>query len=208
MPVPATIDVCRNYLFADSDKMKAEGVPTVIQERLIRLRDMYNYWLQFPRKKDMEIVDELGRRYEISKSTCYEDVRIIKQLLGDLNQSTKEYHRLKFLQMIEETFDVARRVKDARAMAAAANYYGKYNKLDKEEAEDKGYDKIVVQPFEPTDDPTVIGIKPIPNLRDKIKSKIEQYWNDDIEDVEFEEIEFDEEKLFKQVGHPDETVSQ
>ncbi len=208
MPVPATIDVCRNYLFADSDKMKAEGVPTVIQERLIRLRDMYNYWLQFPRKKDMEIVDELGRRYEISKSTCYEDVRIIKQLLGDLNQSTKEYHRLKFLQMIEETFDVARRVKDARAMAAAANYYGKYNKLDKEEAEDKGYDKIVVQPFEPTDDPTVIGIKPIPNLRDKIKSKIEQYWNDDIEDVEFEEIEFDEEKLFKQGGHPDETVSQ
>ena len=208
MPVPATIDVCRNYLFADSDKMKAEGVPTVIQERLIRLRDMYNYWLQFPRKKDMEIVDELGRRYEISKSTCYEDVRIIKQLLGDLNQSTKEYHRLKFLQMIEETFDVARRVKDARAMAAAANYYGKYNKLDKEEAEDKGYDKIVVQPFEPTDDPTVIGIKPIPNHRDKIKSKIEQYWNDDIEDVEFEEIEFDEEKLFKQGGHPDETVSQ
>lgn len=208
MPVPATIDVCRNYLFADSDKMKAEGVPTVIQERLIRLRDMYNYWLQFPRKKDMEIVDELGRRYEISKSTCYEDVRIIKQLLGDLNQSTKEYHRLKFLQMIEETFDVARRVKDARAMAATANYYGKYNKLDKEEAEDKGYDKIVVQPFEPTDDPTVIGIKPIPNLRDKIKSKIEQYWNDDIEDVEFEEIEFDEEKLFKQGGHPDETVSQ
>lgn len=208
MPVPATIDVCRNYLFADSDKMKAEGVPTVIQERLIRLRDMYNYWLQFPRKKDMEIVDELGRRYEISKSTCYEDVRIIKQLLGDFNQSTKEYHRLKFLQMIEETFDVARRVKDARAMAAAANYYGKYNKLDKEEAEDKGYDKIVVQPFEPTDDPTVIGIKPIPNLRNKIKSKIEQYWSDDIEDVEFEEIEFDEEKLFKQGGHPDETVSQ
>lgn len=208
MPVPATIDVCRNYLFADSDKMKAEGVPMVIQERLIRLRDMYNYWLQFPRKKDMEIVDELGRRYDISKSTCYEDVRIIKQLLGDLNQSTKEYHRLKFSQMIEETFDVARRVKDARAMAAAANYYGKYNKLDKEEAEDKGYDKIVIQPFEPTDDPTVIGIKPIPNLRDKIKSKIEQYWNDDIEDVEFEEIEFDEEKLFKQGGHPDETVSQ
>jgi hypothetical protein len=206
MPVPATIDVCKNYLFADSDKMKAEGVPMVIQERLIRLRDMYNYWLQFPRKKDMEIVDELGRRYGISKSTCYEDVRIIKQLLGDLNQSTKEYHRLKFSQMIEETFDVARRIKDARAMAAASNYYGKYNKLDKEEAEDKGYDKIVVQPFEPTDDPTVIGIKPIPNLRDKIKSKIEQYWSDDIEDVEFEEIEFDEEKLFKQGEHPNETV--
>lgn len=82
-------------------------------------------------------------------------------------------------------------------MGAAANYYGKYTQLDKEDILDKGYDKIVVQPFEPTDDPTVLGIKPIPNVREKIKTKIQQYWSDDIEDVSFEEVEFNEEDIFK-----------
>ncbi len=78
---------------------------------------MYNYWLQFPRKKDLEICSELEYRYKISKSSAYDDVRIIKRLLGDLAKTTKDYHRYKFCQMIDETFlEMARRIKDARAM--------------------------------------------------------------------------------------------
>ena len=206
MPVPATIEVCEKYLFADITEMSADGIPELIQQRLLRLRDMYNFWLQFPRKKDLEIVSELERRYSVSKSTAYEDIRIIKRLLGDLAKTTKDYHRYKFCQMIDETFDMAKRTKDARAMGAAANYYAKYTQLDKEDILDKGYDKIIVQPFEPTDDPTVLGIKPIPNVREKIKSKIEQYWSDDIEDVDFEPVEFNEDDIFKVKPQSNETV--
>lgn len=206
MPVPATIDVCQKYLFADLDEMSADGLPEVIQQRLLRLRDMYNFWLQFPRKKDLEIVAELEQRYKVSKSTAYEDIRIIKRLLGDLAKTTKDYHRYKFCQMIDETYEMAKRIKDARAMGAAANYYGKYTQLDKEDILDKGYDKIVVQPFEPTDDPSVLGIKAIPNIREKIKSKIQQYWSEDIEDVEFEEIEFNEDEIFNTKTKKDETI--
>ena len=206
MPVPATIDMCSRYLFADVNEMTTDGVPEVIQQRLLRLRDMYNFWLQFPRKKDLEIVSELELRYKVSKSTAYEDIRIIKRLLGDLAKTTKDYHRYKFCQMIDETFDMAKRTKDARAMGAAANYYGKYTQLDKEDIRDKGYDKIVVQPFEPTDDPSVLGIKAIPNVREKIKSKIQQYWSEDIEDVEFEEVEFNEDEIFNTKPKSDETV--
>ena len=96
MPVPATIDMCSRYLFADVNEMTTDGVPEVIQQRLLRLRDMYNFWLQFPRKKDLEIVSELELRYKVSKSTAYEDIRIIKRLLGDLAKTTKDYHRYKF----------------------------------------------------------------------------------------------------------------
>lgn len=206
MPVPATIDVCQKYLFADVSEMVADGIPELIQKRLIRLRDMYNLWLQFPRKKDLEIVGELERRYKIGKSAAYEDVRIIKRLLGDLNKTTKDYHRFKFCQMIEETYEMAKRIKDARAMAQASNFYGKYTQLDKEDILDKGYDKIVVQPFEPTDDPSVIGIKVIPNIRERIKSKIAQYWSEDVEDVDFEEVEFDEEAIFNPPIKSDEAV--
>lgn len=196
MPLPATIDIAQKYLFADAQEMTDAGIPELIQQRLIRLRDMYNFWLSFPSKKDLEIVGELENRYKIGKSTAYEDVRIIKRVLGDLAKTTKDYHRYKFCNMIDESFAMAKRMKDARAMASAANFYAKYTQLDKEDILDKGYDKIIVQPFEPTDDPTVLGIKAIPNVRERIKKKIQQYWSDDIEDVDFEEVEFNEDQIF------------
>ena len=196
MPVPATIEVCREHLFSDRDEMTQSNIPVVIQERLIRLRDMYNFWLNFPRKKDIEIVKELELRYKIQRSAAYEDVRIIKTLLGELNKATKDFHRWKVCGMIDEAYEMAKKIKDARAMVAAADKYGKYTQLDKEDLVDRGYDKIQVQPFEPTDDPSVIGIKPIPNIRQRIQDKIKQYWNDDIEDVDFEPVEYNEDDIF------------
>ena len=46
MPLPATIDIAKENLFASVDEMKERNIPEVIQQRLLRLRDMYNYWLQ------------------------------------------------------------------------------------------------------------------------------------------------------------------
>ena len=206
MPLPATIDVCKEHLFADREEMAKHNIPVIIQDRLIRLRDMYNFWLGCPRKKDLEIVKELEIRYKIQRSAAYEDVRIIKMLLGDLNKSTKDYHRWKLLNMLDESYEMAKRTKDARAMVAASDKYGKYTQLDKEDLVDRGYDKIQVQPFEPTDDPSVLGMKPIPNVRQRIQAKIKQYWNDDIEDVEFEEVEFNEDDIFHPKLKSDETV--
>jgi hypothetical protein len=136
------------------------------------------------------------REHKVSRSTAYEDVRIIKTLLGNMSKASKDYHRFRFIAMIEETFATAKRIGDARAMAAAAAHYGKYTQLDKEEAIDKGYDKIVVQPFIPTDDPTVLGIKPVPTIRERIAAKLKQYWSEDIEDVQFEEADYNEDDVF------------
>lgn len=197
MPLPATYDIAREHLFSSVDEMTAAHVPQLIQERLIRLRDMYNFWLQYPSLKDQDIVLELKKRYNLGKSAAYEDIRIIKYLLGDLNRATKDYHRFRFSQMISEAYDMGRRTRDARAMASAANFYGKYTQLDKDDERDLGYDKIVVQPFEPSNDPSILGIKPIPNIRQRIDQKIKQYMNEDIEDVTFEEVEFNEEDIFK-----------
>lgn len=197
MSLPSTLETARIHLFSSVDEMKRAGVPELIQLRLIRLRDMYNFWLQYPNKKDMDIVDELKQRYGIGKSAAYEDIRIIKFLLGDLNKASKDYHRFRFEHMIAGAYEMGKRTKDARAMAAASNYYGKYMQLDKEDEKDLGYDQIVVQPFEPSNDPSILGIKPIPNIREKIEAKIKQYSNEDIEDVDFEEVEFNEDDIFK-----------
>ena len=222
MPLPATIDIAKEYLFASVDEMKEKNIPEIIQQRLFRLRDMYNYWLQYPRIREQEIVLELQKRYNIQKSAAYEDIRIIKYLLGDLNKAyediriikyllgdlnkaTKDYHRYRFIQRNEESYEMAKRMKDARAMAACDNYYAKYMQLDKEDAKDLGYDKIVIQPFQPSTDPTILGIRPIPNIRQRIADKIKQYMNEDIHDIRFEDADFNEDDIFnlKKVEEPE-----
>jgi hypothetical protein len=53
------------------------------------------------------------------------------------------------------------------------------------------YDLIVVQPFTATNDPTYLGIKPIPNIDKKITDLIEKYRAEsmDIDDIEFEDAD-------------------
>lgn len=196
MPIPKTLEICKTSLFDDIDKMREKGVPVILQERILRLRDMYTLWVNFPSKKEQEIVAELIQRYGIHKSAAYEDVRIIKTLLGDLNKASKDFHRFQFNHMIRQAYDMAERRKDPRSMVAAADKYAKYNQLDKEDIRENPWEVIAVQPFEPTSDPSVLGIKPIPNIKEKIAQKLRQYWNEDIQDITYEEADFNPDDLF------------
>lgn len=196
MPLPATIDVIKDNLFSSVDDMSENNIPKIIQERIIRIRDMYTYWLRYPNIRDRELVLELQKRYNIQQSASYEDLRILKYITGELNEAPKKWHRYHFIQRNEETYEMAKRMKDARAMAACDNYYAKYMQLDKEDAKDLGYDKIVIQPFQPSTDPTILGIRPIPNIRQRIADKIKQYMNEDIQDIRFEDADFNEDDIF------------
>ena len=69
---------------------------------------------------------------------------------------------------------------------------------------DRGFDKIIIQPFKPTDDPSVAGFKPVPNIRETIQKKIASYWNEEFEEVEFEAVEFNEDEIFKPKPKADE----
>lgn len=100
--------------------------------------------------------------------------------------------------MLLETYQMAKKRKDTKTMERAASSYAKYNRVDIEDERAMPYDQIVVQPFTATDDPTVLGIKPIPNINEKIKEMLDKYRKEtiDIEDIEFEEADLEEDELF------------
>ena len=202
--IPAILDTAKDYLFADVSKMEAAGLPAVTQRHLIRLRDIYNYWLQFPMTKDRELVAHIMQAYSLQATQAYADLRLVKALLGDLQKSTKEYHRYRLIEMINAAYEMARVNRDAKSMVAAADKYGKYTQLDKEDLVDRGFDKIMIQPFKPTDDPSVAGFKPVPNISERIQKKIASYWNEEIQEVEFETVEFNEDEIFKPKPKADE----
>ena len=197
MPRLPILEICRRDLFTAEEQLAAHYSPDQVQH-LIRLRDMYNYFLSNPDHKDRQLIQEFAARYPIAHSQLYADLATIKALLPVLASSSRDFHRYRYNEMILETYQMAKLRKDTRTMEKAASSYAKYNRVDLEDEQAVPYDQIVVQPFTATDDPTVLGIKPIPNLQQKIKDMVAKYRAEtlDIEDIDYEEPDLEESTLF------------
>jgi hypothetical protein len=184
MPRPSTLEICQKHLYTDIDQ-----VPVAYQERIQRLRVAYTYWYEYPTKTETDIRDHLMNEFDVVKSTAYEDIQIIKVLLGDIKNPSKEWIRYQVNAMLDAAYKLAKKQKDPKAMTMAADKKGKYNQLDKPDADPLPFDEIALQPFEPTDDPTVLGLKKDPDIREKKRKMLEKY-NSEIEiiDVPYEEM--------------------
>ena len=192
-----TLDVCRVDLFTAKEELM-QRYPEVIVARVMRIREEYNWFLSNPDSKDRQFIDNAVSRFGISKVLAYSDLSIVKALLPHLAQASRDFHRYRYNEMILETFQMAKKRKDTKTMEKAASSYAKYNRVDLEDEQAVPYDLIVVQPFTATNDPSVLGIKPIPNIQEKIEALLKKYQaeNMDIDDVEYEDADLEEDVLF------------
>ena len=190
MPFPAVQDVITTDFFTAEDELR-KSLPAASVERVLRLRELYNWVISNPDCKDKEFVDVAIGRFGISKTLAYDDLKIIKSVLPNITQASRDYHRWKYNEMILETYQMAKKRKDTKTMERAATSYAKFNNVNVEDEQSLPYDMIVVQPFTATDDPTVLGIKPIPNIEKVISDMIEKYRAEslDIDDIEYEDAD-------------------
>ena len=190
MPFPSIHEIVQTDFFTPETELKSK-LPQVAIDRLLRLRQMYNWFISNPESKDKEFVDEAICRFAISKTLAYDDLKIIKSVLPHITEASRDYHRWKYNEMILETYQMAKKRKDTKTMERAATSYAKFNNVNVEDEQSVPYDMIVVQPFTATDDPSVLGIKPIPNIDKKIAALIDKYRAEsiDIDDIEFEEAD-------------------
>ena len=197
MPLPNIIEVCKKDLFTKESELEAR-YDIITITKLKRLRDEYQWVLANPDLADRLFVDEFTGRYGLKDRAIYDDLRIIKQLLPALSSSSRDWHRWKANQMLLETYAMAKKRKDTKTMERAASSYAKYNRVDMEDEQVIPYDQIVIQPFTATNDPSVLGIKPIKDIEKRIKEMIEKYRREtiDIDDVEYEEADVEEKELF------------
>ena len=190
MPFPAVQNVVTTDFFTAEDELRKQH-PAASVERILRLRELYNWVISNPDCKDKEFVDVAIGRFGISKTLAYDDLKIIKSVLPNITQASRDYHRWKYNEMILETYQMAKKRKDTKTMERAATSYAKFNNVNVEDEQSVPYDMIVVQPFTATDDPTVLGIKPIPNIEKVISDMIEKYRAEslDIDDIEYEDAD-------------------
>lgn len=184
MPRPSTLEICKQHLYSNID-----DVPVTYQEKIKRLRVGYSYWYEFPTLSETEIRDHLMNEFEVVKSTAYEDIQVIKVLLGDIKNPAKEWIRFQVNAMFDAAYKLAELQKDPKAMVMAADKKAKYNMLDQLDAIELPFDEIVPQQFEPTDDPTSLGLKKDPQIREKKRKMLEKYMDEiEIIDVPYEEM--------------------
>lgn len=197
MAYPNALELCRSDLFTKEDELR-QSYPQLLVDKVLRVRDMYNWCIANPDAKDRQFVEQELSRYDISKVVAYSDLAIVKTLLPTLATASRDFHRWRYNEMILETYQMAKKRKDTKTMEKAASSYAKYNRIDLEDEQAVPYEMIVVQPFTATSDPTVLGIKPIPNINDKIKAMLNKYRAEtiDIEDITYEEADLEESTLF------------
>lgn len=197
MPLPAIIDVASHDLFTPEAELRTKYVEAQVAH-VLRLREMYNWYLSNPDAHDRQFIDECRSRYQLSKSQSYEDLALIKRLLPALSTASRDFHRWKANEMLLETYRMAKARKDTKTMEKAASSYAKYNRVDLEDEQAVPYDDIVVQPFTATSDPSVLGLVPIPNLQKRIDALLKELSGEsrDIEDITYEEADLEEDELF------------
>lgn len=173
------IDLYSDNLMLPEAELRANGIQESVITRILRLRDIYNYMLRNPLKKEREYIDYIRSHYrepsgkELSRRKAYEDIEILHAVIGNLQQCTKEWHRWRFNNMIMEGYAIALRHEDGAAIAKLAATYGKYNQLDRNDERDNGLNEIphLILCF----DVTVLGFRSIPNVYQRIDELISYY---------------------------------
>ena len=71
--------------------------------KVVRVREMYNWFLSNPGGTDREFVSEVMQRHSVSKVTAYSDLAVVKTLMPLLASASRDFHRWRFNEMIMQT---------------------------------------------------------------------------------------------------------
>lgn len=180
-----TVEKLNKYLFEDG-KLTLTDKETEIFKRA---RAIFTIQLSNPYKTDKQLSRIIMKLFDVKKTTAYDDIARVKLLLGNVKNASKEWHRYALIEMVKETYDIAKKKGDPMAMAAIVDKLGKYTQLDKEESEKIPYDEIIPDQIEYTTDVTVLGKEPIKDLEEK-KNKLREKYTKELpaQDIDYEEL--------------------
>ena len=168
-----TIQKLQKSLFSDPEnKSKLSAKELEIKARYVFA---FHTMLQSPEKKDIDLATMLMNEFDIGRAQAYSDINNVKIMFGNVQRSQKEWDRYAVTEMLREAYNRAKTNDDPKNMIYAADKLGKYTRLDQEDVKDMPYDEIVPPEIEPTGDVSVLGIKPIPDLKEKQRKLREKY---------------------------------
>lgn len=186
------IDLYARWLpLVGTDEIREAHLPEHFTGRLTRLKAIYDYYRQFPNKQTAELVAWEEQMFGTKKTQAYQDLQLVRLLLGNIEASTKEFWRWRINTIIEENIKSARRAGDYKAVASLVKNLIANNKTDKDDPLELDFDRIVPQTFELTDDITIINPAAQRTPREKIRQLLRKYGSSELKvhETDFQEIQ-------------------
>ena len=113
MSYPNAIEVCRADLFTKEVELR-EHYPQALVDKVLRVREMYNWFITNPDGTDREFVAEVCQRHGIHRTTAYSDLAVVKSLLPMLGSASRDFHRWRTNEMLIATYKMAEKRKDSK----------------------------------------------------------------------------------------------
>ena len=160
-------------------KMEDESIALTLdqQKRFERLQDAYTHWLSNPVLPDNRIRDYIMSMYGVTTRIAYQDIAIIKSIFGRVPLANRELMRIKANHLLDMAAAAAQAGNDrkANAFTKIADSIIRNNRLDDKEENDMPWDEIVPKDISISIDPSVIGIEPVPDVKEKAARLLKQY---------------------------------
>jgi len=145
---------------------------------------------------DYDLYKKAKKKYPfITFPQICNDISVIERMIASEKDATgdakKVWHRYFIVENAKKALEVAVAKGDAYTQGYLLNIIGKHNLTDKEDIIKPPFDDII--PFFPeiTSDPSVLGIKPLPNLKE-LKEKLRKKYNLDNRITQAETVVIDE----------------
>lgn len=179
----------RKVLFEDFDEIT--GLSPTELNQLTRIRSIFSISLENPSTPDLYLRDYLKSEFDISDTQAYRDIGNMRVLLPNVQHAAKAWHQYLVNEELKQVIGICKLhgAKYLKEWIYATDKYAKYNKLHKDDAMQLPWEEIKPQSIEPTNDVTILGVKPLENKEEEIKKMYEKYKGDiEIDDIEFEEV--------------------
>ena len=93
MSYPNALEVCRTELFTKVEDLQ-QKYPQAIVDKVVRVREMYNWFLSNPGGTDREFVSEVMQRHSVSKVTAYSDLAVVIRAAKNIKKNELIIKRL------------------------------------------------------------------------------------------------------------------
>lgn len=182
-------------LFKNTREVDVNYSPQELRVKHI-YEDIMSKWLEAPTMTDNQMIEFLNSQYGVRRREAYAYIADVKSVMGNMRNAGREWHRYVEIMMVLNIYQKAEAKNDLKAMARAADLYGKYTQLDKSETQRVDWSLIVPPQFEPTTDVTVLGLEKIGDiegLRKRLERKYgvltgtKEYSAEDVEEIIGEE---------------------
>ena len=79
MGTPSALEVCRTELFTKVEDLQ-QKYPQTLVDKVVRVREMYNWFLSNPGGTDREFVSEVMQRHSVSKVKLHSQEMMLAQV--------------------------------------------------------------------------------------------------------------------------------